>query len=450
MRNAIYVSLLLVGAIGNVQAAVTSEQAAQLGTILTPVGAEMAGNASGTIPAWTGGLDASAGARDGRGFLTNPFADEQPLFVVTRANMDEYREVLTAGQRAMLERYPDTYRIPVYQTHRNFSAPVEVYEAARLNALHTSLISGGSGLENFSLANPFPVPQQALEVLWNHLARYRGGSVLFTRAQATPLPNGTYVPVLIEQRFTSPDQLTGSGSSHSNILFYYRSSILRPARLAGNVTLVHETLDQVREPRMAWIYNSGQRRVRRAPQVAYDGPYQASDGLRTADNLDMFNGAPDRYDWEMIGKREVLIPYNNYRLSSPELRYDDIIKAGHINPDYTRYELHRVWEIRAKLKAGARHIYAERHYFVDEDSWQIALADHYDERGTLWRVGEGFQQMDYDVKVAALTVEVLNDLINGRYIVSGLTNEETNPVDYGFKASISDYTPASLRNTGVR
>lgn len=450
MRNRIYTSLLLISAISSAQTVVATEKAAQLGSTLTPVGAEMTGNATGTIPAWTGGLDASAGARDGRGFLSNPFADEQPLFVITRTNMDEYRAMLTAGQRAMLERYPDTYRIPVYPTHRSFSAPDSVYEAARRNAVNTRLIADGSGLEGFSTAYPFPVPGQALEVLWNHITRYRGGSVRRNSVQVTPLPNGTYVPVHIDQRFTFRDHLSGSDGAGDNILFYYKSSILRPARLAGNVTLVHETIDQVREPRMAWIYNSGQRRVRRAPQVAYDGPYQASDGLRTSDNLDMFNGAPDRYDWELVDKREVLIPYNNYLLASPDLRYNDIVQAGHINPDFTRYELHRVWEIRAKLKPGARHIYAERHYFVDEDSWQIALADHYDERGTLWRVGEGFQQMDYDVKVAVLTVEVLNDLLNGRYIASGLTNEETTPIEHGYKASMSDYTPASLRNAGVR
>tara|TARA_R110002051_G_scaffold297991_1_gene364628 strand:+ start:56222 stop:57574 length:1353 start_codon:yes stop_codon:yes gene_type:complete len=450
MKQTIYASLLLAGVIGTAQAAVTAEQAQQLGTSLTPLGAEIAGNAAGTIPAWTGGLGASAGQRDSRGALSDPFADEQPLFVVTNANKDEYRDVLTAGQIAMLERYPDSYQIPVYTTHRTFSAPEAVYAAAKQNATQTKLVAGGSGLENFSTAYPFPMPDQALEVLWNHITRYRGGSFRRHSVQVTPLPNGSYVPVHIDQRFTSSEHLSGNESAASNILFYYKSSILSPARLAGNVTLVHETIDQVSEPRMAWIYNSGQRRVRRAPQVAYDGPYQASDGLLAADNLDIFNGAPDRYDWELIGKREVLIPYNSYRLSSSELRYDDVVKAGHINPKHTRYELHRVWEIRAKLKDNARHIYAERHFVIDEDSWQIVLADHYDDRGALWRVGEGFQQMDYDVKVGMLTVEVLNDLMNGRYIASGMTNEESAPIEYGYKATMSDYTPAALRNSGVR
>lgn len=160
-----------------------------------------------------------------------------------------------------------------------------------------------------------------------------------------------------------------------NLLYYYKQRVTSPARLAGTVALVHETIDQVKEPRRAWVYNAGQRRVRRAPQPAYDGPGSASDGLRTADNLDMFNGAPDRYDWKLIGKKEMYIPYNSYRLESSALKYDDIVKAGHLNPDHTRYELHRVWEVEATLKPGQRHVYAKRHMYLDEDTWQLATGN---------------------------------------------------------------------------
>ena len=85
----------------------------------------------------------------------------------------------------------------------------------------------------------------------------------------------------------------------------------------------------------------------------------------------MFNGAPDRYDWKLIGKKELYIPYNAYRLDSPQLKYSDIIKPGHINRDLTRYELHRVWEVEATLKTGERHIYAKRHFFIDEDTGRL-------------------------------------------------------------------------------
>lgn len=443
--------LLLLCACAPAFAKAPADKVAQLGNSLTPMGAPVAGNASGTIPAWTGGIAATAGQRDSNGFLSDPFAAEQPLYEITAANMDQYSDQLTDAHKAMLQRYAISYRLPVYPTHRTFNAPDFVYEAARYNAAHTELVSGGNGLKDFRTATPFPLAEQALEVVWNHITRYRGGSVKRDSVQATPLADGRYNPVQMVQQFTFYDQLTDYDASEaSNVLFYYKSSIKTPARLAGNVTLVHETLDQVAEPRKAWIYNAGQRRVRRAPQVAYDGPYPASDGMRTADNLDMFNGAPDRYDWTLVGKREVLLPMNAYRLQSPDLTYDQIIQAGHINPDYTRYELRRVWVVEASLKAGQRNIYSKRRFYVDEDSWQIGVSEHFDERGTLWRVGEGHQQMDYDRKVAVQSTETLYDLLNGRYIVSGLVNEERNPFDFDYSASSADYTPASLRTTGVR
>lgn len=443
--------LLLACACSPALAKAPADQVAQLGESLTPMGAVLQGNASGTIPAWTGGLAETAGQRDENGFLSDPFAAEQPLYVIRADNMAEYDEQLTEAHKAMLMRYPDTYRVPVYPTHRTFSAPEFVYEAARYNAAHTELVSEGNGLSDFKTATPFPLASGPLEVVWNHITRYRGGSVKRESLQATPLADGRYTPVRFVQQFTFFDQLTDySAETADNILFYYKSSITSPARLAGNVTLVHETIDQVAEPRKAWIYNAGQRRVRRAPQVAYDGPYPASDGMRTADNLDMFNGAPDRYNWTLVGKTEKLLPMNAFRLQSPELEYDDIIQAGHLNQGHTRYELRRVWVVEADLKAGQRNVYSKRRFYVDEDSWQIGVSEHFDERGTLWRVGEGHQQMDYDRKVAVQSTETLYDLLNGRYIVSGLVNEEKQPFDFDYKASSADYTPASLRTSGVR
>lgn len=201
---------------------------------------------------------------------------------------------------------------------------------------------------------------------------------------------------------------------------------------------------------MAWLYNSGQRRVRRAPQVAYDTPQTASEGMSTTDNYDMFNGAPDRYTWELVGKKEMYIPYNSYKLDSPDLKYGDILKPGHINQDLTRYERHRVWEVVAKLKSGERHIYATRHMYFDEDSWQLALVDHYDGRGQLWRVGEGHTQQYYHKQVPGYTAETLYDLISGRYSVFGLKNEEKQSIEFGAKAFAASYTPAALRQAGVR
>ncbi len=435
----------------SVMAAVSPDEAAKLGTTLTPVGAEMAGNADGSIPAWTGGLPTNAGAVDPRGFLADPFANEQPLFTITAQNVEQYKDKLTPGQLAMFKRYPDSYRMPVYPTHRSASLPAAVLEATKQNAVNTRMVEGGNGLENFQTANPFPIPQNGLEVIWNHITRYRGGSVRRLVTQATPQPNGSYSLVYFQDEFVFRDALTEYDSSKSsNVLFYFKQRVTAPSRLAGNVLLVHETLDQVKEPRLAWLYNAGQRRVRRAPQVSYDGPGTAADGLRTSDNLDMYNGAPDRYDWKLEGKKEIYIPYNAYKLDSPSLKYSDIIKAGHINQDLTRYELHRVWHVTATLKSGERHIYAKRDFYIDEDTWQAALIDHYDGRGTLWRVAEAHAQYYYDKQVPWYTVETLYDLLSGRYLALGMKNEEKQAYDFNYKASGSDFTPAALRQAGVR
>ncbi|WP_027895982.1 DUF1329 domain-containing protein [Zestomonas thermotolerans] len=445
--GALTLSLLSAG----VMAAVSPEEAAKLGTVLTPIGAEKAGNADGTIPEWTGGLPTNAGSVDARGFLSDPFANEKPLFVITAQNAEQYKDKLTPGQLAMFKRYPETYRMPVYPTHRSATVPAKVIEDTKYNAVNTKLVQGGNGLENFRTANPFPIPKDGLEVIWNHITRYRGGSVRRLVTQATPQPNGSYSLVYFQDEFTFRTSLKDyDPNKPSNVLFYFKQRVTAPARLAGNVLLVHETLDQVKEPRLAWLYNAGQRRVRRAPQVSYDGPGTAADGLRTSDNFDMYNGAPDRYDWQLIGKQELYIPYNSYKLDDPKLKYSDIIKAGHINQDLTRYELHRVWHVTATLKPGERHIYAKRDFFIDEDTWQAAEIDHYDGRGTLWRVAEAHSQYYYDKQVPWYTLEALYDILSGRYLALGMKNEEKQAYDFNYTASESDYTPAALRQAGVR
>lgn len=421
-------------------------------TGLTPLGAEKAGNKEGTIPAWIGGLPTDAASVDGKGFLSNPFADEKPLFVITAQNAERYSEHLSEGQMAMLRRYPDTYRLPVYPTHRTLALPERLYKAAATNAEVTRLGSNGLSIENFTTSYyPFPLPKTGTEVIWNHQARYHGGNFRRWITQVTPQVNGDFTTVHFEEEIVEPAQAEGIEPARAqNLLQLFKQKVTAPARLAGNVLLVYETLDQLKEPRLAWVYNSGQRRVRRAPQVAYDGPGTASDGLRTTDNFDMFGGAMDRYDWKLLGKREVYIPYNSYELDSPALKYEQVIKAGHINQDLARYELHRVWVVEATLRDGQRNIYAKRVFYVDEDSWQIALADHFDGRGQLWRVGEGHAQQYFDHQHMGYTLEALYDLQAGRYLALGMKNEEARSFEYGFKARISDYTPSALRKSGVR
>nr|WP_314479560.1 DUF1329 domain-containing protein [uncultured Pseudomonas sp.] len=449
-------SLLQAGVLGlsllatSVMAAVPAGEASKLGTTLTPMGAEKAGNADGSIGPWQP-LSKTAGSVDSKGFLADPYGSEKPLFTITAQNADQYKDKLSPGQMAMLKRYPDTYKLAVYKTHRGATVPAEVFAAIKENATQATLVEGGNGLNNFRTAVPFPIPQSGLEVIWNHITRYRGGSVSRQVIQATPQQNGSFNPVSFSDQFVFRDRMKDYDPNNpGNILFYFKQEVTAPARLAGTVLLVHETLDQVKEPRKAWIYNAGQRRVRQAPQVSYDGPGTAADGLRTSDNLDMFNGAPDRYDWKLEGKKELYIASNAFKLDDPKLKYSDIVKAGHINQDLARYELRRVWHVVATLKPGQRHIYAKRDFYIDEDTWQAAVIDQYDGRGQLWRVSEAHAQPYYNVEVPWITLEAIYDLQSGRYLALGMKNEEKRAYDFGFSASKADFQPAALRQSGIR
>ena len=430
-------------------AQVSAEQAARLGKDLTPLGAEMAGNASGTIPAWSGGLQLQGNAFDPASGYANPFAADQPLFTINQGNLEQYREQLSRGQVAMLERYPQSWQLAVYPSRRSASYPAKVYDAAKANATTAKLVDGGNGIADFHTATPFPIPQSALEVLWNHLARYRGDSAERYYAQAVPQPGGDYFMTHMVDQFLFNQGAGDPSQSDGNILFYFRQSIVAPARLAGTKLLVHETVNQVSEPRLSWLYAAGQRRVRRAPNVAYDSPGSASEGLRTTDNFDMFSGAPDRYDWQLVGKKEMYVPYNNYRFAARSNKYSDMIKAGHVNPDLLRYELHRVWHIRATLKPGSRHQYKQRDLYLDEDSYQILLADHYDNRDTIWRLGESYSINYYDQPLLWTAGDAVYDLIGGRYVIGILSNEEP-ATAFNLALKPSQFTPAQLRRDGIR
>jgi hypothetical protein len=440
-------SLAAVPALAKVDAA----EAAKLGNELTPTGAEKAGNAAGTIPAWDGGIKQPPACYKGGDFLCNPFPDDKPLFVITAQNMEQYKANLTPGQMAMMKKYPDTYRMPVYQTRRSHAVPDFVAELTKKNAVETETV-GNTGLKGLNLQGyPFPIPKNGLEVIWNHIGRYRGSSLERTIGQVTPQANGVYSMVMFKDQVAVRNTLTDiQPGEEENVMFYFKQQVVAPARLAGNVLLVHETIDQVKEPRLAWIYNAGQRRVRRAPQVAYDGPGTASDGMRTSDNFDLYNGAPDRYEWTLVGKKEMYIPYNSYKLDEKGLKYDDMIKPGHINQDLARYELHRVWVVEAKLRQGTRHIYAQRNFFIDEDSWVASAIDHYDGRGNLWRVAESHNMYYYNGGVSGYALETLYDLNAGRYLALGFENEEAKGANWDVKFSKVEFKPNALRQEGVR
>ena len=431
-------------------AELSSADLAKLGTTLTPIGAEKAGNAAGTIPAWDGGITKPvAGFKEG-GYYPDPYPNDKPLFTITPANADQYRAQLSDGQYAMLKKYPD-YKMIVYPSHRSAAFPQCHYNETKQCAAVAKLAPGGNGVIGCTGGIPFPEPKDGTEAIWNHLLRYRGDTFGMHWSQAAVTRGGDYALVKFEYEY---DFSYGNCSKpvaerEPNKILNYIQNTTAPARLAGQILLVHETVDQTKEPRSAWTYNPGQRRVRLAPQVAYDNPGTAADGLRTNDDFGMFNGATDRYNWKLVGKKEMYVPYNSYRFDAPSVKYADILKPGHINQDLARYELHRVWVVEATLKPGTSHIYSKRVFFIDEDSWAVLVTDKYDGRGELWRMAEQHNENWYNVPMWFGTIEVHNDLQSGRYIAMGLRSEEK-VIYQPLKRSAGDYSPNSLRGTGTR
>ena len=448
MKNA-FLSILLVLPSTLTFATLSEVDLARFGQDLTPLGAERAGNADGTIPAWDGGITVPPAGYKVGDHHPAPFPDEAPLYTITPANLPQYESHLTAGHIALLKAYHD-YKLPVFPTHRTASVPQRIYAATKKNATTAHLANNGANIEGSLIGIPFPVPQNGLEVIWNHLVRYRGEAASRTYAQTAPLRNGSYSLVEFEDEFlfnyVRPDI---TEKELNNVLIFYKQATIAPARYAGSILLVHETMDQVKEARHAWVYNPGQRRVRLAPKVAYDEPGTAADGMRTNDQFDMYNGAPDRYDWKLIGKKELIVPYNSYRLHSDKVKIADVLKPLHINQDLTRYELHRVWVVEATLKPGTSHLYTRRTFYVDEDSWQVLDVDQYDSHGELWRVSEAHCINYYEVPTFWSTLEVHTDLRNGRYLAVGLDNERK-MYDFSIKRTPADYSSTALAREGVR
>lgn len=423
-----------------------AQSAADLGKTLTPMGAIKAGNADGSIPEWTGGITKPPANWQPGTIEVDPFPEDKVKFTITAANMAQYEDKLPEGLKALLKRYP-TYKMNVYPTRRSASYPDRIYKETIANGSRAKLADGGNGVEGAKEGVPFPIPKEGVEAVWNHLLRYRGEATERNVGQVNPQTDGSYTLIMLHEQVKYLYQAPGGAPANTSL--YFLQEVTSPARLAGEILLVHETINQVKEPRSAWTYNPGQRRVRRAPNVAYDNPGTASDGLRTTDNFDVYSGAPDRYDWKLIGKKEMYVPYNSYKLHSKDTKYDDIVKPGHINQDLARYELHRVWVVEATLKQGTSHIYAKRRFYIDEDSWQILVADHLDARGEMWRVAESHPVNYYSMPTFWSTLDALYDLQSGRYTAIGLDNQEA-PYKFDAKFTDADFSPDSLRRAGVR
>lgn len=447
ITSAIFAAILSSAA---AHAAVSEQEAAKLGSSLNPLGAEKSGNADGSIPAWDGsGVGTIPASYKGSGSIhPDPFASESPLVVLDASNYQAHSQFLSPGQIALFETYPDTFKMPIYKSHRTATYPDWYAANTRKLATTAELVEGGNGVTNAHAGIPFPIPQSGVEVIWNHLLRYQGKYQEIRLGQVTPDVNGRYILDKVTRYQKFPYYIDGDTSGLLTLFIAQQNA---PAKVAGDAFLIHDYINPTVNKRNIWRYFAGQRRVRRAPVFEYDTPVPPSYGYRTMDDFDIYFGAPDKYDWTLVGKQEMYIPYNNFKIQSDELTYADIVTPFHVNPDYTRYEKHRVWVVEGNLKSGERHIYKKRVMYVDEDSWAIAVTDKYDERDQLWRVIFNYLKTYWEVPVVHEALQVHHDVIARRYNALPLVNEEGGTFQFDKPIPEDDFfTPAELRRLGTR
>ncbi len=376
---------LLTLCIGAAHAAVSPQQAEALKDKLTPLGAERAGNADGSIPAWNGGFtEVPAGYQQGqRGF--DPFAADKPLFTITAANLEQYKDKLAEGVIQLFKANPDTFRIDVYPTRRTAAAPQWIYDNTLKNATNATLENDGLTVKGAYGGVPFPIPQSGLEVHWNHMTLWRGESTHTKYKVWTTTADGKQVLATAAQDEGQYPYYYPEGSAETSPNPNYMLAIqatYAPAFRAGEALMVHNVLDHVKG-RTLWQYLAGQRRVRRAPSINFDTPNVVASGVNFVDETFGGGGSPERYDWKLLGKREMIIPYNNNKLLANADQ--EVMGQRHAKPEMMRWELHRVWEVEATLKPGKRHAVPKRKYYYDEDNWGTAILDGWDAEGTLWR-----------------------------------------------------------------
>jgi len=442
-RIAVAFSALCIGYAGLAIAKVGADEAAKLGKDLTPVGAEKAGNKDGSIPAWAPA--AQRGQLKGEFPNDAPIDAEKPKFTITKANMAQYGDKLTAGHKYLLSTY-DTYKMNVYPTHRVANFPEVVKQATVKNAGTCEMI-GSDTLDNCKLGFPFPIPKTGPEPVWNHKLKFRGEFAKRYNNQLIVQRGGEFqLTKIIEDAafyYGSIDKQVPLTKDSGEFLRYL-SRTVSPPRLAGTFILVHEKAGTGEAGRSAWLYTPALKRIRRAPTVCCDNPYEGTDGHQFYDQVDMFNGSLERYDWKLVGKKEMFIPYDSNKIAGNTIKYKDLVRPKHLNQDLPRYELHRVWVVEANIKAGTSHTFKKRVMYIDEDTWNIVAADNYDNRDQLMQLQEGHLVIGYNILAAATVPEVIYHFNSGRYFITAAFNEDQ-PYDLSVKYTDDYFNSSSVQ-----
>ncbi|MBK9135178.1 MAG: DUF1329 domain-containing protein [Betaproteobacteria bacterium] len=394
--------------------------AAKLGVELTPAGAERGANADKSIPVWPGNEVQHSGWAHGQLRAAHwKHKGDKPLFSIDAASADQHAARLAPGQLALLKQVKG-YRMDVYPSRRTCGVPDFVADNTKKNVSAAKIGADGWSLAEAMVPGfPFPMPANGTQAMWNAKMRYRGVGMDFRNTVTSVAPRkGGSEWIRAGQEFTAYMPWGAKGSQPLSKLpkveYYAYFAYNSPPALAGQALAIAFFLDQPGSE--TFYYFPGQRRVRRMPSYSYDSPQIGMENQYTLDEPFVFNGTIDRFDWKLVGKRELIVPYNAFGAYDFKTKFEDIAKADAIDPAFRRYELHRVWVVEATVKSGMRHTAPKRTFYLDEDSWNMLLAEDYDAQGKLAKVREGFLIPVYETGTCDVSAFVQHNLAEGRYL----------------------------------
>lgn len=436
-------------------AAPTAEEAAELGKSLTALGAIKAGNADGTIPAYDGGLCTPVAgykpksAKGGWPYV-DPFADEKPLYSIDSKNMSEYADKLAEGTKVMLERYPDTFRVDVFPTHRTACFPDYVYKNTIERVMKPKLVGDAPGIMDAHAQFPFPIPKNGFEAMWNGLLRFAGpyeagGFTQYVVDNSGNVTLSNFSTVQDERRFWDNDL------EYSDDMTYWRDIATQagPPAQAGSKNMIFQYLRADERKTKAWTYIPGQRRVRASPEFTYDTVSTLS-GVLLFDEINGFDGRMDKFDFKLLGRQEMIVPYNDYRrFLQPQ---KELLTAHHVAPEGHRWELHRVWVVEGTLKEGERHVQKRKKFYLDEDSWAILLYTSFDhqDKPHHYFVSPVYQEYDKP-QLRSNAMYDLYDLTTGNYTAQVFPGPKgTGYIKLDEPWPANTYTPGGLAGAGIR
>lgn len=406
-----------------------SDKTRSKSTTLTPWGAVKEGNRDRTIPEYTGGLPtttAPPGFVRGSGRWTDPFGDEKPLYTITAGNLEKYRDKLSEASQEMLQRLP-TFRIDVYPSHRVVNYPKFFVDNSRRNFSRCRTIEGELALAGCFGGTPFPIPKTGAQQMWNVQLAYRPPLEFFIASiYVDPMGNTS-----ITGKRKTAVALSYFDPSHTVESFYASGGHSLdsltihtfPPHIAGDKTLVNYFIDPVKNVNTMFKYQHHNRRVVTVPDAQYDYPIVASGGNAFLDESGLYLGKMDRYDFKLLGTREMILPYNNYRAAyAPKEQM--VTEPSHPNPDLLRWELHRVVVVEATLKPGMRHVLAKRRWYIDEDYPAWGMADSWDHGGRLYRGYFSLGFWMYDQQAAWHLGAISMDLRSGGWFVRAHLGDE--------------------------